>query len=80
MRHGCSGRRPQACGHDNGGGQLGGRSKAISVAHLEAQLEAFNAQSHELQKLCADIDDDLTSDSESAALSETGVRQAKEGR
>ena len=49
-------------------------------AHLEAQLaqlEAFKAHSHELQQLCADIDDDLAFDSESAPLSETGVRNAE---
>ena len=54
-------------------------SKAANVAQLEAQLEAFKAEAQkfkaeaqELHKLWADMDDDLVSDSESAAMSEPG--------
>ena len=39
---------------------------------LQAQLSAFKAEADELQKLWADMDQDLASDTESAAPSESG--------
>ena len=38
-------------------------AKTTSLAHLESQLEADHAKAHQLQQLCANIDDDRASDS-----------------
>ena len=38
-------------------------TKTTSLAHLESQLEAYHAKAHQLQQLCANIDDDRASDS-----------------
>ena len=48
----------------------------IFATQLQAQLDAFKAEAEELHKLWADIDEDLASDNESVALSESGDQAA----